>query len=123
MINIEVFDPAMCCNTGVCGADADQQLVDFSTNVAWAKAQGININRYNLGQQPMEFANNLIVKNFLQRSGQESLPLILIDGEVALAGRYPDRQELARWAGVSLEPVPQQSGGGCGGNSATSSCC
>ena len=120
MINIEVFDPAMCCNTGVCGADADQQLVDFSTNVAWAKAQGININRYNLGQQPMEFANNLIVKNFLQRSGQESLPLILIDGEVALAGRYPDRQELARWAGIT--PVSQKSVGGCCGDSAASSC-
>ncbi len=123
MINIEVFDPAMCCSTGVCGADVDQQLVDFTTNIGWAKDQGINIKRYNLGQQPMEFANNSIVKNFLQRSGQESLPLILIDGEVALAGRYPDRHELARWAGVTLEPVPPKSVGGCCGDSAASSCC
>ena len=41
------------------------------------------------------------VKGFLERSGQEALPLILVDGEVALAGRYPNRAELARWAGVS----------------------
>ena len=42
------------------------------------------------------------VKGFLERSGQEALPLILVDGEVALAGRYPNRAELARWAGIEL---------------------
>jgi hypothetical protein len=49
----------------------------------------------------MAFAENPVVKSFLDRSGQEALPLILIDGDVALAGRYPTRKELARWAGIA----------------------
>jgi hypothetical protein len=29
MKTLTVFDPAMCCSTGVCGTDIDQVLVDF----------------------------------------------------------------------------------------------
>ena len=39
--------------------------------------------------------------SFLERSGAEALPLVLLDGEVALAGRYPARAEVARWLGVA----------------------
>lgn len=117
MINIQVFDPAMCSSSGVCGADADQQLIDFSAYVYWAKRQGIPIERFNLSQKPMAFANNEVVNDFLHRSGQEMLPLILIDGEIALTGRYPARHELAKWAGLDSIPVQQS----CSGD--TGSCC
>ena len=30
MTTIEVFEPALCCNTGVCGPELDQELVDFT---------------------------------------------------------------------------------------------
>ena len=102
MTTIHVFDPALCCSTGVCGVEVDQQLVGFSADVDWAKQNGANIERFNLAQQPLVFAENSVVKAFLERSGAEALPLILIDGEVALAGRYPNRSELARWAGISV---------------------
>ena len=102
---IQIFDPAMCCNTGVCGVDVDQQLVSFSADLEWAKAQGVEVERYNLAQQPMAFAGNAVVKAFLERSGAEGLPLILVKGEIALTGRYPQRAELVRWAGLSLLPV------------------
>ncbi len=102
---IQVFDPALCCSTGVCGVDVDQALVTFSADVDWAKQNGARIERFNLAQQPMAFAENAIVKGFLERSGQEALPLILVDGEVALAGRYPNRAELSRWTGVAQAPV------------------
>ena len=101
MTSIQVFDPALCCSTGVCGVDVDQQLVGFSADVDWAKQNGAQIERFNLAQQPMAFAENPVVKGFLERSGAEALPLILVDGEVALAGRYPNRDELARWARVA----------------------
>ncbi|MDP3087919.1 MAG: arsenite efflux transporter metallochaperone ArsD [Methylotenera sp.] len=97
---IQVFDPAMCCNSGVCGTEVDQQLVSFSADLDWAKQHGAQIQRYNLAQQPMEFVSNKIVKDFLERSGQEALPLTLVDGEFALAGRYPNRSELSRWAEI-----------------------
>ena len=97
---IQVFDPVLCCSTGVCGVDVDQSLVNFSADVDWARAQGATVERFNLGQQPGAFADNPAVKGYLERSGAEGLPLVLVDGEVALAGRYPRRAELARWAGL-----------------------
>jgi hypothetical protein len=123
MASIQVFDPALCCSTGVCGVDVDQQLVSFTADADWAKKNGAQIERFNLAQQPMAFAENAIVKGFLERSGQEALPLILVDGEVALAGRYPNRTELARWAGIApaaAEPEAAKAAGSC---CAGSRCC
>lgn len=115
MKSIQIFDPALCCSSGVCGVDVDQQLVTFAADAEWAKQQGVALERFNLAQQPLAFAQNAVVKGFLERSGAESLPLILIDGEFALAGRYPTREELARWAGVKAEPVGKSAGGCCSG--------
>ena len=118
MSTIQIFDPALCCSTGVCGVDVDQQLVDFSADVDWAKQNGAQIERFNLAQQPMVFAENSVVKSFLERSGAEALPLILVDGEVALAGRYPNRSELARWA--AIDAVEEKAASSCCGGS---KCC
>lgn len=101
MNTIHIFDPALCCSTGVCGVEVDEQLVNFSAEFDWAKSQKIAVERFNLAQQPMAFAENPIVKSFLERSGQEALPLILVNGEIALAGRYPSRAELLLWADVT----------------------
>lgn len=118
MKTIQVFDPALCCSTGVCGADVDQALVTFSADVAWATQQGARIERFNLAQQPQVFAQNDQVRGFLERSGAGALPLILVDGAIALAGRYPGRAELARWAGIVQEEAAPAtsccSGGKCG---------
>lgn len=103
MANIQIFDPSLCCSTGVCGVDVDQALVNFAADVDWAKSQGASIERFNLSQEPLAFAQNDTVKRFLERSGQDGLPLILVDGEIALAGRYPKRAELAQWAAL---PAP-----------------
>lgn len=100
---LTVFDPAMCCSTGVCGSDVDQVLVNFSADVQWLKGRGVQIERYNLAQQPMSFVENEKAKAFLEASGAEGLPLLLLDGETVMAGRYPKRAELARWFGIPLE--------------------
>jgi len=103
MKTIQIFDPAMCCNTGVCGVDVDQSLVTFAADVDWAKQQGAQIERFNPSQQPLVFANNAIVKGLLESAGQTALPVTLVDGQLTLAGRYPSREDLVRWA--SLAPV------------------
>jgi hypothetical protein len=113
MANIQIFDPALCCSTGVCGVEVDQQLVSFSADLDWAKQNGAQIERFNLAQQPMAFAENEVVKKFLERSGAEALPLILVEGEVALAGRYPNRAELTRWAGISAATDESKPAAGC----------
>lgn len=119
MTTIQVYDPALCCSTGVCGTEVDSALVTFAADVDWAKKQGIQIERFNLSQQPMAFAQNEAVKKFLERSSADSLPVILIDGDIALAGRYPTRKELAQWAKVELEE--QKATTGCCSNK--TGCC
>lgn len=104
MKTIEIFDPALCCSTGVCGVDVDQALVSFAADVEWAKQNGAQIERFNLAQQPLAFAENPTVKEYLQSAGQEGLPLILVDGKQAVAGRYPTRDELSALAGISQTP-------------------
>lgn len=104
MKKIQVFDPALCCSSGVCGTDVDQKLVDFSANVDWAKQQGASIERFNLAQQPMAFADNAVVKGLLQKSGEAALPVLLVDGQVMLTGSYPTRELLAQWLGITLAP-------------------
>ena len=123
MKKIQIFDPALCCSSGVCGVEVDQKLVDFAADVDWAKQNGARIERFNLAQQPMAFAENAVVKGMLERSGEGALPLTLVDGEVAFAGRYPTRDDLARWTNKSAAdapaPVaakaPASSGGCCSG--------
>jgi len=127
MTQVQVFDPALCCSSGVCGTDVDQALVTFSADVDWAKQQGLRIERFNLAQQPMAFADNAAVKGLLERSGEAALPITLVDGEVAFAGRYPARADLARWLGnpapiglaTDAEPAAAKSGGCCSGGA----CC
>ena len=113
MKTIQVFDPAMCCNTGVCGVDVAPSLVTFAADVDWAKQGGAQIERFSLSQQPMAFAENAIVKGLLQRTGQTALPVTLVDGQLALAGRYPSRDDLARWAGLEAQPAEAQTAAPC----------
>ena len=49
---IQVFDPAMCCSTGVCGPDVDPDLVQFAADLDWLKTQGVIIQRHNRAQKP-----------------------------------------------------------------------
>ena len=117
---IQVFDPALCCSTGVCGVEVDQQLVSFAADVEWAKQQGAQIERFNLAQQPMAFAENAAVKALLESGGQESLPVVLVEGQLVLAGRYPSRADLARWVGIATPaPALQPAASCCSG----SRCC
>lgn len=120
MASIQIFDPALCCSTGVCGVDVDQKLVSFSADLDWAKQNGAEIERFNLAQEPMAFAANSVVKKFLELSGAEALPVILVAGEMALAGRYPNRAELARWAGITATQEESKPAAKC---CSGSSCC
>ena len=56
MSTIRVFDPAMCCSSGVCGPSVDPELTRFAADVAWLQQQGVTIERFNLAQQPAAFA-------------------------------------------------------------------
>lgn len=95
---IQVYDPPMCCSTGVCGPTVDPILPQFAGFLYQLQSRGVTVERYNLAQQPLAFVQNRAVKAFLEKEGAEKLPLIFIDGEVALHGAYPDHDKRVEWS-------------------------
>jgi len=126
MSTIHVYEPAMCCNTGVCGPNPAQELVQFTSDIAALKELGADITRHNLANDALAFTQAEPVRAFMQAAGSAGLPLTTVDGAVVLTGRYPSRDELTRYAGLAgsscCQPAPTaaaSSGCGCG----SSGCC
>lgn len=107
MTTLTVYDPPMCCSTGVCGPEVDPKLAQFAGDLDWLKSQGIQVRRFNLAQEPARFVENEAVKTILDRSGDDELPAILVGDSLVASGRYPGRDELAVLAGLrtALAPV------------------
>lgn len=120
MSSITVFDPAMCCSSGVCGPKPDQKLSVFSADLNYLESLGHRVTRYNLAQEAAAFAANLTVKAMLEAHQTEALPIIMRDGEMVSYGTYPTREQLAAMAAgepiatAEAELVTTASGGGCG---------
>ena len=119
MLKVEVFDPAMCCSTGICGNSVDPKLVTFASDLEWLKKQGIDVVRHGLSFEPGEFVKNEIIKNTLQSDGNESLPIILINNEIVSKACYPSRAKLAEICKVEYDdkefvPVQIEESSCCG---------
>ena len=95
---VRVYDPAMCCSTGVCGPDVDADLIRFAADLDWLEGEGVVVERFNLAQQPAAFASDRLARRFLQDVGEAGLPLILVDGVAKSSGTYPSPDLLADWA-------------------------
>ncbi len=128
MTKVTVYDPAMCCSTGICGAEVDQNLVNMAADLDWLKSNGVEVTRINLSQEPTKFAENEIVKAVLEKSGVEGLPVIIINDNMHSSGRYPARAELAEMADVAYVADTKPASSGCCGGSdgaqeTSSGCC
>ena len=136
MMKLAVYDPPMCCSTGVCGPVVDPVLPRIAADLDWLKRQGIAVERYNLAQQPQAFASNPVVTAALREYGNDCLPLVLVNGEVASRGSYPTRTELSRLVGLEATPqgeTPKQAASSCcstpdvvgigGGSKSSCKCC
>jgi len=102
-ITVQVFDPAMCCSTGICGPSVDPQLIRFAADLEWLQGSGVSVERFNLAQQPKAFVDNAGARQALDAKGEAALPLITVNGSVKSTGTYPSREQLAEWAGVTSE--------------------
>lgn len=100
-VKLEVFDPPMCCSTGVCGVDINPVLPRFATDLEWLKSKGVDVERYNLAQEPGVFVARESVRAALRETGNDCLPLLLVNGQIVSRAVYPDRLALADFVGVS----------------------
>ena len=100
MTKLEVYDPPMCCSSGVCGPNVDKTLVRFAAALESLRSAGIDVQRYNPTQQHDAFVSNPTVVQTVNERGPECLPLILVDGEIIGMGGYPDQEELEAMVGM-----------------------
>ncbi|MBI5447071.1 MAG: arsenite efflux transporter metallochaperone ArsD [Deltaproteobacteria bacterium] len=103
---LQVYDPPMCCATGVCGPAVDPVLPRFAADLEWLKEQGIALERFNLAQQPGAFARTPLVRQALELDGNDCLPLVVVGSAIVSRGAYPTRDELAASVGLEVaEPL------------------
>lgn len=88
-----IFEPAMCCSTGVCGPSVDKELLRVSTTLNTLKNKGILVERYNLTNNPQIFVDNKVINEILNTKGVEALPVTVVDGVVVKEGKYPTNEE------------------------------
>ena len=105
MKNIRIFEPAMCCATGLCGPSIDPELLRISTLLSSLKEKGIVVERYNLTSHPQVFAQNEAVKELLSKHGTAILPVTISGDDVVLTGRYPTNQQVFAWMQVDAQDI------------------
>jgi hypothetical protein len=114
---IELYETAMCCETGVCGPSVDEQLIAVREDLRWAESRGASVTRHNLISDPDAFVANPKVTGLMQAFGDKALPVLVIDGEIAAHGHYASRDELtALLAGepaTTTAPAEKSSSCGC----------
>lgn len=122
MKKMSIYEPAMCCETGVCGVGVDPELLRISTVLNSLKKNGVEVKRYNLSSAPIEFVNNKTINDFVNKKGVDELPAVMLDGEIVITGRYPTNEEFIKLLDipasilgekVKVKVTPKKTGGGC----------
>ena len=109
-----IFDPAMCCSTGVCGPSVNPELLRVATVINNLKSKGILIERYNLTNNPQIFVDNKVINELLMKQGVKVLPVTMVDGKIVKMGSYPTNDEFCYLLEISpnlLKSEVRKSGG------------
>jgi hypothetical protein len=96
-----IFEPAMCCSTGVCGPSVDPELLRLSTVINNLKKNGILVERYNLSNNPQVFVDNAEINRMLNTNGVEILPVTMVDDKVVKIKIYPTDEEICKYLDIS----------------------
>lgn len=96
MKTIEIYEPPMCCPTGVCGPAPDPELAVLQEVIMKLKKDGHVVERIAINQQPARFMSNPLVKKTVNSEGKKSLPITIIGDKLILKGRYPKYEELLK---------------------------
>lgn len=93
-VNVEIFDPPMCCPTGLCGPTLDQTLLDVNEMILSLKSAGVSISRYQMTSHPNAFLHNAAVMRLVQAQQMAALPITIVNGQLIKSGAYPSLAEI-----------------------------
>lgn len=108
MMNMQIFEPAMCCSTGLCGVGVDPELLRISTVLNTMEKNDVVVARFNLTNSPQEFIVNKTVNTFIKANGVDGLPITVLDGEIVITGRYPTNEEFVKFLNIPMSYVGEQ---------------
>lgn len=108
MKKMQIFEPAMCCSTGLCGVGVDPELLRVSTVLNSLKKNGVNVERFNLTSSPQEFLNNKAVNELISGKGVDKLPATVLNGEIIMTGRYPTNEEFVKLLNIPMSSLGNQ---------------
>ncbi len=91
---VELFDPPLCCPTGICGPTVDQTLLDVNEMVLALKAAGATVERYQMTANPNAFLSNVEVMRLVRERQMAALPITVVRGHVIKSGTYPTLAEI-----------------------------
>ena len=98
-LKIEIFDPPLCCPTGICGPTVDQTLINVNEMIALLQKEGIQVERYQMTSHPHAFLNNPEVMKLVQEKQMSALPITVIRNKVIRTGSYPTIAEINKALG------------------------
>src|SRR5690625_7178245 len=97
MKKLALYEPALCCSTGVCGPSVDEDLLRITGVMKQVKeAEGVMMVRYNLASNPNSFVRNQNVIDTMRNEGQDALPITVLDGDIVKTGEYQMNEEIDR---------------------------
>ncbi|AYW49932.1 MAG: arsenite efflux transporter metallochaperone ArsD [Tetragenococcus halophilus] len=109
MSKISLYEPAMCCDTGVCGPGVDTELLRMSSVVQTLEnTDDVEVERFNLTNNPGAFVENAKIGELLQTKGAEILPVVLLDDEIVKMAGYPSNDEFTVYTGVNFSEEKQE---------------
>lgn len=117
MKTMTIYEPAMCCDTGLCGVSIDPELLRLSTVINNLKKNDVKIKRYNLKNAPQEFVNDLEINKLIMSDGINSLPATVLDGKIVKTKNYPTNKEIAQLLDIPESFLGEEK------NPATGCCC
>lgn len=93
-VAVEIFDPPMCCPTGLCGPTLDETLLTVNEMVLTLQGEGVEVARYQMTSHPHAFLNNGEVMKLVREQQMAALPITVVDGRLVKVGAYPTLDEV-----------------------------
>ncbi len=94
---IFIYDPPMCCSSGVCGPNPDQTLINLQNTLEKVKKLGVEVERYLITQSPQKFKENPAVIKLIQERQLKALPITACNGKIVKTGAYPTFEEFKKF--------------------------
>ncbi len=123
MKKMYIYEAAMCCSTGVCGPSPDEELMRVSSLVDKLKKSGASIERYNLTNNTKEFVENKTINSLLEEKGEDILPVVMVDDEVVMTGKYPSNEEFYEMLFLDNDAIEETNNNDGGSCCSGSGCC